>query len=213
MSFELLCMTMIGLLFGAVLIFGGYRLFIVLLPIWGFFFGLGLGAQTVQVIFGDAFLATVTSWVVGFIVGIIFAVLSYLFYIVAVALLSGSFGYVLAVGLLTWIGLQFGFIVWAIGIVVGIIVAVLVLVLNIQKYAIIAITAFGGTAAVILVLLASVGNTTLLQLSSNPVATAITNSFWWLLFFLVVGIAGFVVQIRVNSAYEIEEYNRYSTPV
>ncbi len=36
MSFELLCMTMIGLLFGAALIFGGYRLFIVLLPIWGF---------------------------------------------------------------------------------------------------------------------------------------------------------------------------------
>ena len=213
MSFELLCMTMIGLLFGAVLIFGGYRLFIVLLPIWGFFFGLGLGAQTVQIIFGDAFLATITSWVVGFIVGVIFAVLSYLFYIVAVALLAGSFGYALGVGLLTWIGLEFGFIVWAVGIVTGIIVAVLVLVLNIQKYAIIAITAFGGTAAVILVLLASVGGLSPLQLAGNPVASAITNSFWWLLFFLVVGIFGFVVQLRVNSAYEIEDYNRYSTPV
>ncbi|MBE2220238.1 MAG: DUF4203 domain-containing protein [Anaerolineae bacterium] len=213
MSFEMLCMTMIGLLFGAVLIFGGYRLFIVLLPIWGFFFGLGLGAQTVQVIFGDAFLATITSWVVGFIVGIIFAILSYLFYIVAVALLSGSFGYALAVGLLTWIGLNFGFIVWAIGIVAGIIVAVLVLVLNIQKYAIIAITAFGGTAAVIYVLLASVGGLSPIQLAASPVATAISNSFWWLLFFLVVGIAGFVVQLRVNGSYEIEEYNRYSTPV
>lgn len=213
MSFELLCMTMIGLLFGAVLIFGGYRLFIVLLPIWGFFFGLGLGAQTVQVIFGDAFFATITSWVVGFVVGIIFAVLSYLFYIVAVALLAGSFGYGLAVGLLTWIGLNFGFIVWAIGIVVGIIVAVLVLVLNIQKYAIIAITAFGGAAGVIFVLLASVGGYGPVQLAASPVATAVTDSFWWLLFFLVVGIAGFVVQVRVNSTYEIEEYNRYSTPM
>ena len=213
MSFELLCMTMIGLLFSAVLIFGGYRLFLVLLPIWGFFFGIGLGAQTVQVIFGDAFLATITSWVVGFIVGIIFAVLSYLFYIVAVALLAGSFGYALGVGLLTWIGLNFGFIVWAVGIVVGIIVAVLVLVLNIQKYAIIAITAFGGAAGVIFVLLASVGGLSPIELAGSPVAAAISNSFWWLLFFLVVGIMGFVVQIRVNSAYEIEEYNRYSTPV
>jgi hypothetical protein len=213
MSFELLCMTMIGLLFSAFLIFGGYRLFLVLLPIWGFFFGIGLGAQTVQVIFGDAFLATITSWVVGFIVGIIFAVLSYLFYIVAVALLAGSFGYALGVGLLTWIGLNFGFIVWAVGIVVGIIVAVLVLVLNIQKYAIIAITAFGGAAGVIFVLLASVGGLSPIELAGSPVATAISNSFWWLLFFLVVGIMGFVVQIRVNSVYEIEEYNRYSTPV
>ena len=213
MSFELLCMTMIGLLFGAVLIFGGYRLFLVLLPIWGFFFGIGLGAQTVQVIFGGGFLATITSWVVGFIVGIIFAVLSYLFYIVAVALLAGSFGYALGVGLVTLI-LPFGFIAWAIGIVAGIIVAVVVLMFNIQKYAIIAITAFGGTAAVIYVLLAAFGgNQALTQMAEAPVKYAITNSFWWLLFFLVVGIFGFVAQLRVNSAYEIEEYNRYSTPV
>ena len=39
MSFELLCMGLIGLLFGLAVVFGGYRLFIVLLPIWGFFFG------------------------------------------------------------------------------------------------------------------------------------------------------------------------------
>ena len=204
---------MIGLLFGAVLIFGGYRLFLILLPIWGFFFGIGLGAQTVQVIFGGGFLATITSWVVGFIVGIVFAVLSYLFYIVAVALLAGSFGYALGVGLVTLI-LPFGFIAWAVGIVAGIIVAVVVLMFNIQKYAIIAITAFGGTAAVIYVLLAAFGgNQALTQMAEAPVKYAITNSFWWLLFFLIVGIFGFVAQLRVNSAYEIEEYNRYWTPV
>lgn len=211
MSFELLCMTMIGLLFGAALIFGGYRLFLVLLPIWGFFFGIGLGAQTVQLIFGDAFLATITSWVVGFFVGLVFAVLAYLFYIVAVALLAGSFGYALAVGLLTWIGLQFGFIVWAVGIVAGIILAIVVLMFNIQKYAIIAITAFGGAGAVILVLLAAVGGTPALTLMAEaPVKYALTNSFWWMLFFLVVGAAGVVVQLAVNRTYTIEEYNRYA---
>jgi hypothetical protein len=36
-----------------------------------------LGAQTLQVLFGVGFLATITSWVVGFIVGGLFAVLSY----------------------------------------------------------------------------------------------------------------------------------------
>ncbi len=209
MSFELLCMTMIGLLFGAALIFGGYRLFLILLPIWGFFFGIGLGAQTVQIIFGDAFLATITSWVVGFIVGIIFAVLSYLFYIVAVALLAGSFGYALAVGLLTYI-LPFGFIVWTIGIIAGIALAVVVIMFNVQKYAIIAITAFGGTGAVILVLLAAFGGTPALTLMAEaPVKYAITNSFWWLLFFLVVGVSGFVMQLAVNRTYTVEEYNRY----
>jgi hypothetical protein len=210
MGFELFCMSMIALLVGLAVTFGGYRFFLILLPIWGFFFGFGLGAETLQVLFGVGFLATVTSWVVGFIVGAIFAVLSYLFYIVAVALLAGSFGYGLAVALLTAIGLNFGFIVWVIGLVAGIVVAVAVLIFNIQKYAIIVITALGGTGAIIFTLLAMFGNLTPAELLLNPVLTAIQNSFWWLLFFLVLAIAGIVVQIGANRAYEIEAYNRFS---
>src|SRR5512138_3311751 len=99
--FAMMCGGMIALLFGLALCFAGYRLFLVLLPIWGFFFGFGFGAQTVQALFGDAFLATITSWVVGFIVAAVFAVLAYLFYLAAVALLSFSLGYGAAIGLLT----------------------------------------------------------------------------------------------------------------
>ncbi len=210
MGFELFCMSMIALLIGLAVTFGGYRFFLILLPIWGFFFGFGLGAETLQIIFGVGFLATVTSWVVGFLVGAAFAVLSYLFYIVAVALLAGSFGYGLAVALLTAIGLNFGFIVWLIGIVAGIIVAIVVLIFNIQKYAIIVITAVGGTGAIIFTLLAMFGNLTPAELLLNPVLTAISNSFWWLLFFLVLAIAGIVVQLAANRSYELESYNRFS---
>ena len=120
MTFSLLCIALIALLFGLAVVFCGYRVFPGLLPIWGFFFGFFLGIQSVQALFGIGFLATVTSWVVGFFVGALFAVLSYLFYIFAVAILSGSFGYGLTVGILTWIGLDYGFLVWIIGIVVGI---------------------------------------------------------------------------------------------
>ncbi|MBV9324012.1 MAG: hypothetical protein JO352_09530 [Chloroflexi bacterium] len=58
-SFFALAITgMLALLFGMLLLFGGCRFFIFLLPIWGFFFGFGLGAQAVQALFGDAFLST-----------------------------------------------------------------------------------------------------------------------------------------------------------
>jgi hypothetical protein len=208
MTFELLCMALIGLLFGLAVAYGGYRLFLILLPIWGFFFGFGLGAQTLQAIFGVGFLATITSWIVGFIVGAMFAVLSYLFYIFAVALLSGSFGYSVAVGILTAIGLNFGLIVWLIGIVAAIALAVIVLAFNIQKYAIIVITAVAGTGVIIFTILASVGGLTPAELARSPVLTAIQDSFWWLLFFIVVAGAGIIVQLRANQAYEIEAYDR-----
>jgi hypothetical protein len=203
MTFELLCMSLIGLLFGLAVAYGGYRLFLILLPIWGFFFGFGLGAQTLQAIFGVGFLATITSWIVGFIVGAMFAVLSYLFYIFAVALLSGSFGYSVAVGILTAIGLNFGLIVWLIGIVAAIALAVIVLAFNIQKYAIIVITAVAGTGVIIFTILASVGGLTPAELARSPVLTAIQDSFWWLVFFIVVAGAGIVFQLRANRAYEI----------
>lgn len=210
MTFELLCMTLIGLLFGVAVVFGGYRLFLVLLPIWGFFFGFVLGAQTIQIIFSQGFLATITGWVVGFIVGAIFAVLSYLFYLFAVALLSASAGYGLAVGLLTAIGLNYGFIVWLIGVVAGIALAFVVIIFNLQKYAVIIITALGGTAAIIFTLLAAFGGLSLADLIGNPVMTAINDSFWWLLFALVVAVAGIVVQIQANRAFEVDTYNRFA---
>jgi len=49
-------MTVIALLFAAALIFGGYRFFLFLLPIWGFFFGFGLGRKRCKLYPAPAFL-------------------------------------------------------------------------------------------------------------------------------------------------------------
>ena len=93
MTFQIFCATWIALVFGVAVAFRGYRFFLVLLPILGFVIGFTLGAQTLQAIFDVGFLTTVTSWVVGFLVGLLFGVLSYLFYFVGVALLSFGLGY------------------------------------------------------------------------------------------------------------------------
>jgi hypothetical protein len=211
MSLELLCMAVIGLGFGFVLAFWGYKLLWVILPIWGFFAGFALGAQTIQIILNEGFLASVTGLVVGFIVGAIFAVLSYLFYFLAVAILSGAFGYGVAVGILTWIGLDLNFLVWIIGIVVGVVVAVAVLRFNIQKYAVIGISAFAGTAVTIFVMLAAFGGLTPIELMTNPVLRAIDDSWLWFLYFVLVAAAGIYFQLQTNKDYEIEEYNRWET--
>ena len=208
MTFGLLCMGLIALLFGLAVAFYGYKLFLILLPVWGFFFGFFLGAETIQILFNVGFLATITSWVVGFIVGALFAVLSYLFYIFAVGVVSFSLGYGLAVGILQWIGLDLNFIVWLIGLVVGVIAIVIVLRFNIQKYVIIVATAAGGTGLIIYTFLALFGNLSPLELMLDPVRNAISNSFWWLIFFLAVAIAGIVVQIRDTADFEAEAYNR-----
>jgi hypothetical protein len=203
------CAGLIGITFGMLVCFAGYRLFLVLLPIWGFFFGLAFGAQAVQAIFGQAFLATITSWVVGFVVGAIFAALSYLFYVFAVALIAGSLGYGAAVGILLAIGLQMNILVWLIGIVVAIALAIITLRFNLAKWVIIIATSIMGAATI-------VGTIVLMfypsaQVMENPVKFVLSASPLTAILFIVVAIVGILAQVRQNRNWTLESYDRWSS--
>jgi hypothetical protein len=208
MSFELLCATLIALLFGAAICFGGYRLFLLLLPIWGFFFGFGLGAQTIQLVLGEGFLGSITSWVVGFIVAIVFAILAYLFYVVAVAIIAGSLGYGLGVAIMGLFSADLNILTWVVGIVLAIIAIVLTFRFNLAKVVIIIVTAVGGAAICIGSLTLGAGERTLVQLSNNPIQTMLDGSFIWTVLFIVLALAGIVLQWTANRSWEIDYYNR-----
>jgi hypothetical protein len=200
----------IALLFGMVILFGGYRFMWVLLPIIGFFFGFGLGAQTVQALFGGGFLATISSWIVGFCVAVIFAMLSYLFYFMAVALIGGALGYVVAVGLLEAIGLDFGFLVWMIGIVAGIAMAGVVLAFNVQKYVVIIATSIIGAGIIVGTFLFLFGGLPSAQIAANPVRVAMQNSAFWSIVFILLALLGGISQYESTRYVEVETYNRFA---
>lgn len=211
MVFELFCAVLIALLFGLAVAFGGYRFFLLLLPIWGFFFGLFLGANAIQALLGIGMFATITSWVVGFVVGAIFAVLSYLFYAVAVAVIAGSLGYGLGVGIMGLFGLNsLELITFIVGIVLAVALIAVTFYFNLAKYVIIFATGIGGAALVVGTLVIGVGEATLLRLVEDPVRVAFQISPLGTILFIGLAIAGIVVQIRANRAYEIETYNRWA---
>lgn len=206
MGFETLCVTLIALVVGLAICFNGYRLFLILLPIWGFFWGFALGAQALQAVFGIGFLATVTSWVLGFIVGAVFAVLSYLFYVVAVALMGGSLGYALGVGIMGLIGFDFGLITWLVGIGLAIVVAVVTVYFNLYKYVIIVTTAIGGAGMIVITLMFGYAGLTLARLAENPIRFALQGSPLWTILFLVLAVLGIVSQLATSRAFELEPY-------
>lgn len=208
---ALACASLIAFIFGLVLCFGGYRFFLILLPIWGFFFGLVFGAQSMQMLFGTGFFAEVTSWVVGFVAGAIFAVLSYFFYFVAVALIAGALGYTAATGLLLAIGLNPGFLVWVVGVVAGIALAAVTIMFNLQKWVIIIATSLLGAGVIFgafVILFAP--HAALLE---NPIRVALSQSPLLMITAIVVAICGIIVQARINRTYTIESYNRWAEPV
>ena len=204
MAFETFCVTLIALTFGVAVAFRGYRFFLVLLPILGFVIGFTLGAQTLQAIFDVGFLTTVTSWVVGFLLGLLFGVLSYLFYMVGVALLSFGLGYAIGAGFMGLIGFDLGLISWLIGMAAGVVLALVVIFFNVQKWVIVAITSFFGSAAIIGSLMLVLGKISIEDLGTNAVGRAIEDSFLWLIFYLVLAVLGIASQIGIDQTVELE---------
>jgi hypothetical protein len=204
-------MTIVALLFATALIFGGYRFFLFLLPIWGFFFGFGIGAQAVQALFSDGLFATVTSWVVGFVVAIIFALASYFFYAAAIAIVAGALGYMLGVGIMDLFGLNgLSLITFIVAIVLAVAMIVVTFRFNLQKYVIIAATAIGGAALAIGTIMMGVSGVSLIQLFEHPVRLLWQTSPFMAIVFVLLAIAGIAVQIQANRRFEIETYNRFA---
>mgnify|MGYP001829104511 CR=1 FL=1 len=147
-TLEGLLLGVLAIAIGLAFCFWGFRVFLILLPIWGFFAGFVLGANGIDYIFGDGFLATTTGWVVGFLLGLLFAVLSYLYYWVAVILLGGALGYQLTMGLLHWIGFEAdGLIAFILALVGGAVFAVGFFLLQMPAVLVIVASAISGAGA------------------------------------------------------------------
>jgi hypothetical protein len=205
MDVQALLVGIVAIAIGAAMMLLGYRLALILLPIWGFFAGFIFGAQVLQEFFGDGFLATTASWVVGVVIGLLFAVLSYLFWYVAVVILFASIGYWLGWGFMTLIGFsETGLVAIGIGLLLGAVFAVAAFVTGVPLAALVVITAIGGAHALIAGVLVLLGTIDVAALGTG-VANAIiaTNAGWWLVA-LGLAVVSIIFQLKTIGEYVLE---------
>src|SRR3954452_102160 len=141
MTLEGIILGLVALAVGAAFTFWGLRFFLLLLPVWGFIFGFILGADAVTYLFGDGFLSTTTSWVVGFVVALLFAALSYLYYWFAVVWIGATAGYALGTGVMAWLAPNAGTLAFVFGLALAAAFAVIFIALRLPKFLAIAFTA------------------------------------------------------------------------
>lgn len=196
--------ALFALILGLILCFGGYRFFLVMLPVWGFFAGFWLGASSTTWLLGSGFLGTTSGWVIGFIVGIIGAVLSYLFYMVGVTVVSASFGFTLGSGIMNALGLGGGLLAAVVSIVLALIMIGLVMRLKLHKVVIISLTAIAGANGVVVAPLILLGRVSIdsLRTVGGTIAPVLQDSWFWAAVWLALAIAGIFVQLRVNKSFE-----------
>ena len=204
-----LVMAILAVVIGLAFAFGGWRFFLVLLPLWGLVLGFSLGTEAMRALFGDGTFATVTSWIVGLVIGLVFAGLSYLFYYAAIVILAGTVGY--AIGAAAWglIGNEQGVIAFVIGIVVGVVVAVAALALNVPRYLVIVLTGLGGAAAIVAGWFLLIGKVPADNVTWWQVGKLISDSWFYLIVWGLIAAAGIVAQMRAPAlgpdTYELDQ--------
>jgi hypothetical protein len=203
--------AVIGLAFA----FGGWRFFLLLLPFWGFLVGFNVGTDAVTALFSDGTFATLTSWVVGLVFAVAFALFSYLYYYAAIALLGGAVGYAIGTSLWGIIGNEYGLIAFLIGLALGAVVAIAIIALNVPRLLVIVLTGLGGAAVVLAGWFILTGQMPTDNIQWATVGKLISDSWFYLIVWGVIAAAGIIAQVMAPaigpSTYELDkESYRYS---
>jgi hypothetical protein len=206
MFIQTVLVSLLLILLGSAFTFGGYRFFVVLVSIWGFFAGFQFGATIFTNLFGEGFLRTVLSWVVGLLAGLTAAALAYLFYAAAVIMLAGLVGYQLGIGIMAGFGVPEGWLTFLVGLLISLAVVALALYLHLPKLLVLILTALAGAATMLAGVFVALGRISLDSLRSGAVGAILSDSWWWGLLFLAIAAVGFYFQWRTTQSYVVDEY-------
>ena len=193
--------ALIVLAVGLVALFFGYRLFTAILPILGFVAGAAAGAQAVFLIFGDGFLATVTSIVVAIIVGIVFAALAYFVWALGVVLAVAGMGFAVGSAILPAIGLDLDVVSWVIGVAVAAALAIIAVVMRLPKIIVIGLTSLWGAGASIAGVLVLLGQVEPEELGYGAVDAVVSQSFVWIVVLLALTVIGAAFQAYSTQGF------------
>ncbi len=204
LSLESLIVAALLLVIGIAFCFGGYKWFMILLPVLAFLVGFIIGATAVSGVYGESILSLIVIVVAGLITGLLLSVLVYMFFNLAIILLGAFLGYTLSSGIAIYIGFETGFIPAIAGVIAAAIVGFLAFRLNLPKYVIIALTALIGGEAILSGVLLLANFISLKDLELGLLGSALSYSAAWSFVWLVLAIIGAAVQLHRSRSYELD---------
>jgi Domain of unknown function (DUF4203) len=188
---------------GLVACFFGYRLFRAVLPVFGFVVGALVGAQGVQLIFGDGFFATGLSIAAAVVVGLVFGLIAYFVWALGVVLAIAGMGFAIGAALLPAFGMDADVISWIIGALVGAGFAVAAIVLRLPRALVTAITALWGSASTLAGVMVFLDIIQPQDIGYGGVNAVVSESFIWTLAFLALAVVGAVFQAMTTTDVDV----------
>jgi hypothetical protein len=199
-------------LIGLAVCFFGLRFWFILLPVFGAVTGFFVGARVMQDLFGTGFLSTTVSWIVGIVVAIVFALLSWYVWYAGAIIMAGAVGASLFSGILhALFANPWGAVLFIVALIGALVFAVGALVLNLPIYIVIINSALGGAALAVAGLLTVLGTTTTVELANGATVAVVDEArfqgagWLWVLAWIVLAAAGIFYQLRSVDEIRLPE--------
>ncbi|GAA3629439.1 TM7S3/TM198-like domain-containing protein [Microlunatus ginsengisoli] len=184
----------IAVLVGVLLCFRGYLAMRALISLWGAFVGFLLGAGLVAGLTGSGFLSAVLGWIVGIVVAILFGVLAYLSYQVAVVLGMAAIGFTVGTSIMAAFRVQWSWLTVLVGVAAGVLLAVIAIAGDLPAILLAVLTAVAGASVVVFGLMLIVGLLNAGAFTAGDVTAKLDTHWWWYAGYLVLVLAGIIAQ-------------------
>ena len=183
---------LIAILTGTVFCFRGYLAMRIIIPLWGAFAGFMFGAGIVSG--SDGFLGSALGWIVGIVLAVVFGLLAYLYYEIAVVIGMLAIGFALGTSLMVALGVTWSWVIVLAGVALAVVLAFFALVADLPMALLTVLTGMAGASAIVAGLMLVFGVTDVGDFDSAQTTKALADDWWWYAIYLVLAIGGMIAQ-------------------
>jgi hypothetical protein len=142
----------------------------------------------------------VLGWVAGIVCALIFAVLAYLYFAVAVILAMAAFGFAIGSGLVVALGIDWNWVAVLVGIAIGAVLGLVSVMGNLPMIVLAVVSSIAGAVSVVAGLMLMVGAMNSADFTQGNFTKAVQASWGWYLTLVVLALIGIVAQTRQRLA-------------
>ena len=203
----------IAVLIGALLCFRGYVTARLIISLFGAFVGFLLGAALVAGVTDSGFGQLALSWLVGIMGAVLFGVLAYLSYQLAVIIGMAGIGFTMGTSLMAAFEVGSPTATFAVGVVAGIVLAVIAIATDLPAIILIILTALAGASVAVTGVMVIAGAIGLDRLTVDGVAAEMSQGWLWYALYAALAVLGMIAQFRARPGRRRSMRQQWSAPM
>lgn len=197
---DTIVVGIIAVLIGALLCFRGYVTMRLIISLFGAFVGFLLGAGLVAGVTDSGFGQLALSWLVGIVGAVLFGVLAYFSYQIAVVIGMAGIGFAIGTTVMAAVGVGSQVAIVVVGLLAGALLAVIAIATDLPAVILVVLTALAGASVTVAGVMLIAGTIGINRLTAEGVGAEMSRGWWWYVLYGGLALLGIIAQLRSRGS-------------